>query len=56
MSGLLGIHRLDLTLLLTGVFVVIGVVVYKLDWEGVYRRIRGASSTATPASPPNVPG
>lgn len=48
LSDLFGIHRLDLTLLLTGVFIVIGILVYKLDWEGVYRRIRGNRSSATP--------
>jgi hypothetical protein len=56
LSGLLGIHRLDLTLLLTGVFIVLGIVVYKLDWEGVYRRIRGKSSGATPTPPPAASG
>ena len=49
LSSLFGIHRLDLTLLLTAVFIVLGVVVYKLDWEAVYRRIGGKSSAATPA-------
>jgi len=50
LSDLFGIHRLDLTLLLSGVFIVIGIVVYKLDWEGVYRRIRGDRSAAFPTS------
>ena len=50
LSDLFGIHRLDLTLLLTGVFIVIGIVVYKLDWEGFYRRFRGNGGTATPSS------
>jgi len=51
LSELFGIHRLDLTLLLSGVFIVIGIVVYKLDWEGAYDRIRGKSGAATPAAP-----
>jgi hypothetical protein len=41
LSDLLGIHRLDLTLLLTAAFVVIGIIVYKVDWEGAYARLMG---------------
>lgn len=41
LSNLLGLHRLDLTLLLAAAFVIIGIVVYKVDWEAVYDRIRG---------------
>ena len=48
LSALFGIHRLDLTLILTGVFIVIGIAIYKLDWEGVYRRLRGNRSVANP--------
>jgi len=51
LSGLIGVHRLDLTLLLTAAFIVLGVVVYKLDWEGVYWKIRGKDRTSTPAQP-----
>jgi hypothetical protein len=51
LSEFFGIHRLDLTLILTGVFIVLGIAIYKLDWEGVYRRIRGNRNAATPATP-----
>ena len=55
LSDLLGIHRLDLTLLLTAAFVVIGIAVYKVDWEGVYARLTRKSGS--PASPsPSVVG
>jgi len=52
LSDLLGIHRLDLTLLLTAAFIVIGIVVYKVDWEEVYTRLtrKGRSHTAPPSS------
>ena len=53
LSGLFGIHRVDLTLLLTGAFIVIGIAVYKLDWEGVYHRIRGRGRAAA-TSPVSV--
>ncbi len=32
-------HRLDVTLALTAVFLVIGVVVYKVDWEAIYSKV-----------------
>jgi hypothetical protein len=51
LSGLLGIHRLDLTVLLTAVFVVIGVVVYKVDWEAAYSRLRGKKQPGASVSP-----
>ena len=41
-SGVLDLRRLDLTLALTAVFIVIGVAVYKVDWEAAYRRFKGA--------------
>ena len=34
-------HRLDITLALSAAFVVIGIVVYKVDWESAYQRITG---------------
>ena len=52
LSDFFGIHRFDLTLLLTGAFIVIGIAVYKLDWEGVYRRIRGKRGATQP--PPST--
>jgi hypothetical protein len=50
LSRLFGLHRLDLTLALTAVFVVIGIVAYKVDWEALYLRLkeRGISSGASP--------
>jgi len=44
--GLLGIHRLDLTLVLTAAFIVVGIVVYKVDWEKIYARLRGRDAAA----------
>ena len=32
-------QRLDITIALTAVFLVIGIVVYKVDWEEAYRRV-----------------
>ena len=32
-------HRLDVTLALTAVFLVIGIVVYKVDWETIYQKV-----------------
>jgi hypothetical protein len=55
-SNLLGFHRLDLTLVLTAAFVVIGIVVYKVDWEKIYARLRGRRATAAPAKPPAAVG
>lgn len=52
-SNLLGIHRLDLTLLLTAAFVIVGIVVYKVDWEGAYARLRGKGK---PLSSPSLSG
>jgi hypothetical protein len=39
LSAFLGFQRIDVTLLLTGVFVVIGVLVYKLDWQATFARL-----------------
>lgn len=55
LSRLFGLHRIELTLALTGVFIVIGVVAYKVDWEGLYRRLRGRP-TSLPAENPMPTG
>lgn len=34
-----GFHRLDITVALTAVFIIIGVAVYKVDWERLYQRV-----------------
>jgi len=51
LSDMLGIHRLDLTLLLTAAFIVIGIVVYKVDWEAAYARLAGKGRRPSPGSP-----
>jgi hypothetical protein len=44
-------HRLDVTLALTAVFLIIGIVVYKVDWERIYRRVTKRSLPRAPGSP-----
>ncbi len=51
LSRLFGLHRIDLTLALTAVFVVIGVAAYKVDWEALYRRVRGRDASQTAGIP-----
>lgn len=41
LSAFLGFQRIDVTIVLTGVFVVIGILVYKLDWQAAFARLRG---------------
>jgi hypothetical protein len=44
-----GFNRLDLTAALTGAFLIIGILIYKLDWQATYRKIwprRTGPSTA----------
>ena len=43
LSAYLGFQRIDVTLLLTGIFVVIGILVYKLDWQTTLGRLRNKS-------------
>jgi len=51
LSHLFGVHQLDLTIVLSALFVVIGVLVYKLDWEALYGRLRGRGTPEQPAAP-----
>ena len=43
-------HLLDITLALSAVFVVIGVLVYKVDWEALYRRVTGRKAPSPAAT------
>ena len=52
LSRLLGLHRLDLTIVLTAVFVVIGVLAYKVDWEAFYGRLRRRGPPSQPGTTP----
>lgn len=55
LSTILDLHRIDLTLVLTAVFIVIGIVVYKVDWEAFVARIRGRRiGSGSGAVPPEV--
>ena len=42
-----GFQRLDITILLVGVFLVIGILIYRVDWEKTYRRFRPKVEPAT---------
>ncbi len=40
LARLFGLHRLDLTIALSAVFVVVGILAYRVDWEALYLRVR----------------
>jgi hypothetical protein len=44
LAAVFGYHQLDLTIALTAAFLIIGILVYQVDWEAAYRRFwkRGA--------------
>jgi hypothetical protein len=54
LSHLFGLHQFDLTLALSAVFILIGVLVYKLDWEAAYRRLRRGPTPARPVDDTRV--
>ena len=51
LATFLNLQRLDITLVLTAIFVAVGVVVYKVDWEGVYKRVTGRELPQIPGAP-----
>ena len=52
LSHLFGLHQLDLTIVLTAVFVVLGIIVYKVDWGETYGRLHGRGKPSDSASAP----
>jgi hypothetical protein len=56
LSNLLGVQRLDLTLLLTAAFIVLGIIVYKVDWEAAYARLKRKGRPPAPPSSPVTGG
>ena len=50
LAEVFGFHQLDITVALTAVFLIIGVLIYKVDWEAAYSRLRGKSTRAAAAS------
>jgi hypothetical protein len=53
LAATFGYHQFDLTIALTAAFIVIGILVYKVDWEATYRRFwkRGSTADPVPAGP-----
>ncbi|MDA4127156.1 MAG: hypothetical protein OK452_08160 [Thaumarchaeota archaeon] len=43
-----GFSRLDVTIVLIAVFLVIGILIYQVDWEKTYRKIRSRGKGAPP--------
>jgi len=50
-----GFHRLDVTIALVAVFLVIGIAIYQLDWERMFRAVRGKQKEGTSPEPGNKP-
>ena len=42
-----GFQRLDITIVLVGVFLVIGILIYRVDWEKTYQRFRPKANPQT---------
>jgi hypothetical protein len=51
LSHLLDLHQVELTIALTGVFVFIGILVYKIDWEGTIAKLRRRPRSVEGSSP-----
>ncbi len=49
LSKILGVHQVELTVTLTAIFVGIGVLVYKIDWEKGFQRVRRKGGTGAAA-------
>jgi hypothetical protein len=54
LSRLFGLHRLDLTIVLTAVFIAIGIIAYKVDWEALYGRLRNRPTSLQPGTAPAI--
>jgi hypothetical protein len=56
LANVFDFHRLDITIALSAAFVIIGIIVYRIDWEGVYGRFTGKTVTpvVTPAGTAGV--
>lgn len=39
LASIFDFHRLDVTIALTAVFLILGIVVYKIDWEAAYKKV-----------------
>ncbi len=46
LARLFGLHRLDLTIALSALFIAIGILAYKVDWESLYWRLRKRSGSS----------
>jgi uncharacterized membrane protein YdjX (TVP38/TMEM64 family) len=55
LASTFGYHQLDLTIALTAAFVVIGIVVYKVDWAATYRRLRKRAPAPEQDQTPSTP-
>ena len=52
LSGLFGGHQVELTVALTALFIAIGIVAYRVDWEGLYRKYWRRESAPQAADKP----
>jgi len=55
LAATFGYHQLDLTIALTAAFIVIGILVYKIDWEATYRRLWKRTKATTADTGPSEP-
>lgn len=56
LATVFGFHQFDLTVALTAVFLIIGILVYKVDWEEAYRRVWPKKGTSAASSAPMPAG
>jgi hypothetical protein len=54
-ATVLNFQRTDVTIALSVAFVIIGLVVYKIDWEGTYRKLTRREAAGRPGSPRRLP-
>ena len=54
LSQLFGLHSVELTIVLTVIFICLGIILYKVDWERTFARIRGRSPPPTPPTLPTL--
>jgi hypothetical protein len=55
LAAVLNFGRADVTVFLSVLFVIIGVLVYKVDWEGTYRKLTRHEVSGTTGATPRQP-